>query len=166
MARPSKDSELALKPLQGTVGRFYVRPGVVGVYALVYIPNGALYVGSTRRCIANRIGHHLHLLRKGLHTEIFQAEWDSSVEEDWEVRILEICEPSMCREREKFWMSQHDLLMNTIVGRRVWTPEVKAKMRIAALRVGSDPEERERRRQRALLQHKNNPGFAHRGRKT
>lgn len=135
------------------VSRFYIKPGIVGVYRLRFIPNGAAYVGSSKRCIANRIGWHICQLRSGRHQPRIQDEWNNSVESDWVVDILEICSPEECRNRELYWVSQEETPLNEIVGKRQHSPETKAKLKASARRISDDPEEKERRRQRALKQH-------------
>lgn len=59
----------------------------VGTYALVHIPSGRRYIGSSKRCINNRFSHHLVKMKKGLHNEKIQALWSGDVKE-WEVIIL------------------------------------------------------------------------------
>lgn len=145
----------AVTPIRGYKNsRFYVRPRITGVYRLRYTPSGASYVGSSKRSIANRIGWHISVLRAGKHTcAALQEEWNNSVESDWVVDILEIANPDVVRSREIHWLLQEDTILNTVHEHRVWSPESRQKLRVSAKRVGSDPEERERRRQRALAQH-------------
>jgi hypothetical protein len=125
----------------------------IGVYRIRYLPNGAAYVGSSKRCIANRIGWHLCQLRAGRHQPRFQEEWDSSIESDWIVEILEECPPDLCREQELHWVMQEETPLNEVVGKRQYSTETKEKLKASARRISDDPEEKERRRQRALQQH-------------
>ena len=79
---------------------------VIGVYRIYYMPNGAEYIGSSKRCIANRLSWHLCRLRAGTHSsKTFQEEWNDTVEEDWNFEVLEICAPEEVRFWERYWQS-------------------------------------------------------------
>lgn len=132
-----------------------------GVYILRYLPSGAAYVGASSRCVRNRLLWHRAVLRSGKHScEKLQELWDESVPQDWEFELISE-DPSL----EDFYMNEEVTPLNTVFsGQRKWTPATRAKLKESAKRVGADPEERERRRQRALQQHQNNPGFAHKNR--
>ena len=101
--------QLCRIPSRPTQNPWYVRPKTVGVYRIVYMPSGACYVGSSARCIGNRLGWHLSKLRAGTHSSsTFQQEWNNTEESDWTVEILEICASDSVRDREKHWDSLSD----------------------------------------------------------
>lgn len=117
------------KPKYYSHNPFFVRKYYTGVYRILYTPNGAAYIGSSKRCIANRINWHIGELRKGRHQPKFQEEWDNGVEADWKIQILELCIPEICRQRELFWLLQEELPLNEIVGKRIWSSEYIERLR-------------------------------------
>ena len=94
----------------------FVERGLIGVYALWYTPNGWVYIGSSGRCIGNRFSWHLSALRANYHTSPRVQEcWDNSVPSDWEFVVIEECSKDLCREREAYWASGFEYLMNDVV---------------------------------------------------
>lgn len=130
-----------------------------GVYALVHKSSGRAYVGSSTRCVLNRLSVHLSLLKNRRHSsKELQKLWCESSPEEWEFRLLEEGHPGENREREEYWMNKFHIL-NTFKGISetgfTHSEETKQKMRKSRAKYLSEPEARESLSQRAKIQHKN-----------
>lgn len=126
-----------------------------------------MYIGSSRRSIGNRIGHHFCILKKGIHrTKKFQVLWDSDpVLDNWDMKILEICQPDIVKDRENFWLSQFENILNSVrnaTGQgRVTSEEIKAKQRAGRAKYLQTPGARESLSVRAKKQHEEKNFGAH-----
>ena len=135
-----------------------------GVYQILSVISGRSYVGSSQN-IEKRLVWHRHILRKGRHhSAALQAAWRKHGEENFSYSILEECSKEDLAVAEKSWMdklgalapSGYNVCPNTDGIRGYTHSEItKQKMSEAAKRVASDPEERKRRRERAVEQWKN-----------
>jgi hypothetical protein len=150
-------------PIRGGTSRWYVRPRTIGVYRLVHLPNDACYVGSSKRCIENRLGWHLYKLRQKEHTSTaLQEEFDHSVEEDWELEILELCTPELCYDREKFWFDRYvTCLCSRPACGYILNSDIREKLRTGRQRYLATPGARESLSKRAKIQHQNRNFGAH-----
>ena len=70
-----------------------------GVYALIHKESGRAYVGSSTRCVLNRLSVHLSKLKSCDHpTRELQKLWCESTPNDWEFRLLEEGRPGEYRD--------------------------------------------------------------------
>lgn len=129
--------------------------GVSGVYALLHEGN-VVYVGSSKRCVYNRLTHHTWALKHNQHTSArLQQLWNEEQGEGFNWTLLEPCEPEEVRQREAHWSTQHSVLNSRPEGQPFdCSVDTKVKMREGAARRCSDPAHREHLRQRALRQHR------------
>lgn len=127
---------------------------VTGVYAIVHSVLGVLYIGASKRSVANRVAWHRAILRQGKHkaTEM-QRIWDRDGEDLFEPRILEECAPDLCLERERYWVAQYpDILNNRPPGRYRHTIETRMKMSEGRARWLDKPGSRQQLSERARRQ--------------
>lgn len=82
-----------------------------GVYAIRNLINGKIYIGSTINSFNKRWQCHKKRLRKGNHhNEHLQASWNKYGEENFSFDIIEITSPTLCREREGFYIDLYKTL--------------------------------------------------------
>lgn len=90
--------------------------GAAGVYQIICVSNGKLYIGSTAKSFKKRWGIHVCHLRKGKHhSRHLQAVWNKYGEENFKFEILEICDPQDSISREQYYIDLHksqSVLMN------------------------------------------------------
>lgn len=124
-----------------------------GVYAIVHIDAGVVYVGSTGRCIYNRLSWHTTKLRAGEHkSDGLQGLWDRDGDDAFRYVVLELCEDHL--DAEKVWASMFDGLMNNRVpGSYVRTNEDRQKISEGRARYLDTPGARESLSERARKQH-------------
>ena len=115
---------------------------MMGVYKILNIVDGKIYVGSSVD-IQRRIKCHMHELRKGTHNNKYlQSAWNKYGENSFEFSVIEeVSDKSILRDREQYYIqltncSNHsigyNLLNNTNVGLGVSaSDEIKAKIRKA-----------------------------------
>lgn len=137
------------------MSRWTLPRDLTGVYRIVFDPSGACYVGGSGRCIANRIGWHLCMLRKGVHSSpSTQEEWNNSVESDWSVEVLEVCSADNVREREKHWTAQYDTILSAQpAGMESRSAASRQKSRESRARYLETPGAREKLAEKARQQH-------------
>lgn len=130
-----------------------IRRNLRGVYAIVHVDEGVVYVGSTGRCIYNRLSWHTTKLRAGNHkSEGLQQLWDRYGEGSLRYVVLELCEDHIGAEKE--WASMFDGLMNNRVpGNYVRTVEDRRKISEGRARYLNTPGARESLSERARKQH-------------
>jgi len=132
-----------------------------GIYEILHRPTGRRYVGSSAE-VEKRLYWHFAMLRKGTHHCTFlQNVWNKYGPDGFETFLLEQCYVDKLIEREQYHMDSSSpySLMNlegTARATRGWkhSEEVKLKISETAKRVGADPTERQRRSERAKLQHR------------
>ena len=80
----------------------------IGIYLIFCISNEKLYVGSSARSLAGRLGEHRRLLKRDKHKNIkLQRAFNKYGEESFLFLPLEyVDEPSHCIEREQFWIDR------------------------------------------------------------
>lgn len=131
-----------------------------GVYEISHTLTQRRYVGSSAE-IERRWAWHRTRLRAGKHHCAFlQNTWNKYPVVGFVFRILEECTTDSLAEREQAHMDEtaRGKLMNsqpTARSSRGYQhgPEAKRRMSEAAKRVAQDPEERQRRSERAKAQH-------------
>lgn len=132
-----------------------VDQGVSGVYGVCF--NGVVvYVGSSERCMNNRMSYHKALLRSGNHSSRrLQSCWDQTSPELTFV-VIEVCDPDVAREREAHWSRVY---AETILNEwpqgteRHITEEERVNKRAGAQRRVEKPGHREHLSERARRQH-------------
>lgn len=137
-------------------------PAVSGVYKITQLSTGRCYIGSSKN-VQKRIHWHKHRLNKGNHHSYFlQRAWNKSKPEDFEFTLLKQYPLEDLMRAELWWIRRHKAmspvgfnLCPSTDSKRGYKHNKKtiAKMRASAIIVGSSPEERQRRSERAKLQH-------------
>lgn len=119
-------------------GMYIVPKGVSGVYALKH-SLGKIYIGSSYRCIYNRLKWHFVKLRRNDHVTVaLQLLWNESKPEDFQQILLEEClGKDICRDRELYWkiIYEKDLLNSSLsdAAKRRWErPEYRRAVSEAA----------------------------------
>jgi group I intron endonuclease len=76
-----------------------------GIYRIVNLVNGKIYVGSAAREFAHRWRRHKHDLKKAIHAnKKLQNAWNKYGEAAFNFEVIEIVEPASCVAREQYWM--------------------------------------------------------------
>jgi len=109
-----------------------------GVYMIENIVSHKCYVGSAAKMFKGRFSAHLSTLRKGVHrNKHLQNSYNKYGESVFKFKILEVCSPEDCIEREQVWL---DLINPEYNIRRVagsslgvkFSDETKRKLSYAA----------------------------------
>lgn len=75
-----------------------------GIYIITCLPTGKIYVGSSVN-ISRRWRGHKNELRNGKHyNRYLQSAWNKYGEASFVFEALELCEPNLLQERERFWI--------------------------------------------------------------
>lgn len=83
-----------------------------GVYAIVNVGNGKVYIGSAV-ILSRRRDDHFRSLYGGYHpNRHLQNAWNKYGPESFEFVEIEFCEPEKCIEREQYWMDHHESYRN------------------------------------------------------
>lgn len=78
-----------------------------GVYRIVCVSSGKIYIGSASRSFRARWGIHLHHLRKGKHhSRHLQSAYNKYGEDSFIFQVVELCEPENCIAREQWHMDE------------------------------------------------------------
>lgn len=84
-----------------------------GVYSIYNKTTNKQYIGSTTMCFQKRFWHHLSRLRTNTHKNSYlQNAWNKYSENDFEFKIVEICDKQFCLEREQFYLDKLNSLYN------------------------------------------------------
>jgi group I intron endonuclease len=76
-----------------------------GVYKIINVVNGRVYVGSAARTFRGRWFGHINSLRAGVHSNSYlQRAWNKYGEEAFVFWIVETCPSEKCVEREQVWI--------------------------------------------------------------
>jgi group I intron endonuclease len=79
--------------------------GVSGIYSILHIQTGKIYVGSSC-CIKSRIFYHISKLRHNKHDNChLQNAWNKYGEKDFKFFVLQLCQVSELSGLESLWMS-------------------------------------------------------------
>ena len=72
-----------------------------GIYEIRCLPTGQRYVGQSV-CLDERIASHKHQLHRGSHINArLQEAWDIHGAEQFEFRVIELCQPDELEDRER-----------------------------------------------------------------
>lgn len=77
-----------------------------GIYQILNVKNGKMYIGSTRNINERRV-NHFSMLRNGSHHSIYlQRAYNKSLNKlDFQFNILEYCENHLLIERENYYLN-------------------------------------------------------------
>lgn len=93
----SLNTELRLKPLWDSPG----------VYAILNLVTGKVYVGSSCDSVQRRVSHHLEMLRNGRHYNLhLQSSWNKHGSSSFNTGALEICSRDHCLLVEQKWIDR------------------------------------------------------------
>lgn len=80
-----------------------------GVYVILNVINGKVYIGSAARGIRRRAWQHLNALRKGVHkSRHLQSAFKKYGEDAFEFVVIEWCSPEECITREQVWLDEYE----------------------------------------------------------
>jgi len=133
-----------------------------GIYRIFCTANGKSYIGSSTE-IARRFRNHKNNLAHGTHPNPhLQNAWNKHGESAFEFKILEMCEESVLRQREKEIMDRvrpEFNLMGVDPNQSLasHSPETRAKMRAASL---GRPRISEETRAKMSEAHKRRPRYS------
>lgn len=83
-----------------------------GVYAIVNLLNGKVYIGSAV-ILTRRRDDHLRSLRGGYHPNPhLQNAWNKYRDEQFDFVVIEYCDPEKCIEREQYWIDEMETYKN------------------------------------------------------
>lgn len=133
-----------------------------GIYRITSLKSNRHYVGSSQDIQRRWATHKCMLNKNAHHSQALQRAWAKYGKDNFEFVIVEVCNIEALHNQEAYWMEK----LNAIGGsgynccpnpgsQRGYkrSEESKEKMRKSAIRVAADPEERERRSERAKAQH-------------
>jgi group I intron endonuclease len=121
------------------LGRPFGKHEKMGVYAIVNTVDGKMYVGSSTN-IKKRWGDHLWFLRNNKHRNPYlQNAFNKYGEASFEFRILEaIANEDELLAAEQYWLDytqcydrEHGYNIDLMADRKVFTPEIRAKISAA-----------------------------------
>jgi len=75
------------------------------IYAIINRTNGKVYVGQTTRTPMVRFFEHSNPRKRGKKSKITHAILNEG-QQNFYVRVLEVCTQTMLNDREKFWIKQ------------------------------------------------------------
>lgn len=77
-----------------------------GVYAIVNLLNGKIYIGSAV-VLTRRLDDHFRMLRGGYHSNPhLQNAWNKYTGDQFDFTVIEYCDPDKCVEREQYWIDK------------------------------------------------------------
>lgn len=121
-----------------------------GIYAILNTANGKRYIGSAVN-FQKRWNAHLHYLRKGVHhSSKLQRSWNKHGEQAFQFEVLMNCTRDSLFYYEEPLISQFDSTINgynvekLVRGRRVCSPETRAKIGEASHKRGQTQETRQK----------------------
>jgi group I intron endonuclease len=115
-----------------------------GIYIIKNTVNGKIYIGSSSYNIYNRITVHKRFLKQNKHENLYlQASYNKHGKDAFVFEILELCDKSLCIEREQYYLDLYQSYKrhigyninekaNSRLGSK-YSEESKEKMRIAKL---------------------------------
>lgn len=130
-------------------------PATSGVYKIVCIPTGKVYIGSSED-LASRWRKHRASLRSNRHeNQYLQNAWNKYGEPAFVFSVIELVLLGFCREREQYWLDStksYNEKNGFNIGKkadapmtgRKHTPESKAKMSKASTGYRHTPETRQK----------------------
>ncbi|MBW3636068.1 MAG: GIY-YIG nuclease family protein [Armatimonadetes bacterium] len=141
-----------------------------GIYAIVHIESGKLYIGSAKRLRGRWAGHRSDLEKGKHHSQHLQHAWNRDGALAFEFRVIElVLDVNALLDREQHWIDatccyRRELGFNmqpqagSNLGVRA-TEETKAKLRELGKRRGARSEETRRRMSEALKGRKRGPAW-------
>lgn len=131
-----------------------------GIYKIVNKKNSKCYVGSAFNFDKRFVLHRHYLNRNKHHSIKLQRAWNKYGAENFEFQIIEVCSKKVISKREEFYIkccNSYHKGYNCSPFASGHSPKLKEstkkKISVAAQRVASDEEERQRRSERAKKQH-------------
>jgi group I intron endonuclease len=119
---------------------------MIGVYAILNLSDGKMYIGSGVH-VPSRFGTHLGTLRKGTnHNRYLQEAWDKDGEGNFSFLLLEECSLGQQREREQYWLDNVVDKYNISPSSKDGTFAEEHKRRIAQSKVGVPRSEETKRK--------------------
>lgn len=80
----------------------------IGVYKIVNLLNGRVYVGQTKEKFQRRFCFHRWKLRKGSHdNKYLQNAWNKYGEDNFVFEVIEVLSINEIDEREKYWIKYY-----------------------------------------------------------
>lgn len=119
---------------------------MIGVYAILNLVDGKMYVGGGVH-VPSRFGTHLGQLRKGIsHNRYLQRAWDLCGEDNFSFLLLEECTRATLKEREQYWLDNIQGKYNISPSSKDGTFSEEHRANIAASRVGKPRTEETKRK--------------------
>lgn len=80
----------------------------IGIYRIVNIVNGHVYIGQTKEGFQRRFWLHRWQLRKGSHDNCYlQNAWNKYGEGNFEFQVLEVLDTGKIDDREIYWIAYY-----------------------------------------------------------
>lgn len=80
----------------------------IGIYRIVNLVNGYVYIGQTKECFQRRFWLHRWKLRNGSHDNRYlQNAWNKYGEVNFEFQVLEVLDVAQIDNRERYWISYY-----------------------------------------------------------
>lgn len=80
----------------------------IGVYRIVNLVNGHVYIGQTKEGFQRRFWLHRWQLRNGSHDNPYlQNAWDKYGEDNFEFQVLEVLDADKIDDREIYWIAYY-----------------------------------------------------------
>lgn len=80
----------------------------IGIYKIVNLANGKVYIGQTGQNFQRRYWHHQWKLRNNSHdNKYLQNAWNKYGEDNFSFEVVEITTKDSLDEREKFWIEHY-----------------------------------------------------------
>lgn len=81
-----------------------------GIYCIENIIDNRKYIGLSRD-IYRRWGEHKSELRRGTHANVYlQNAWNKYGEDNFEFNIVELCDPFVICDRERYYIAEYHTL--------------------------------------------------------
>lgn len=79
----------------------------IGIYKIINLHNGKVYIGQSIN-LTHRLTEHRLKLSKGIHSNKYlQNAWNKYGEQNFKFEIIEICLETELTERENFWINYY-----------------------------------------------------------
>ena len=98
-------SEPTIEPMVRE-GREPDRKRQSGVYRIICVPTGKVYVGSANYLAQRKSDHRRTLIKGTHHNNHLQRAWDKYGKECFVYSILELCSPDVLAEREQYYIDK------------------------------------------------------------
>jgi len=115
-------------------------PKISGIYKITNDINGKVYIGQSIHA-KKRLSEHRNALRNNHHNnKHLQSTWNKHGEENFELKILELCSEALLDKREIYWISYYKA-NNGLYGynsegggrkNKIVSDEIREKLRISS----------------------------------